>query len=176
MQIRALRPEDDRATFRSGDPDLDRFFLKFAGQNQFRHHIGTTYVVVDNGFILAFVTVAPGKVEIERLPISVRRKLPRYPLPVLRLARLAVDQSVHGQGLGTRLLRFVLDLALDMSDDYGCVGVLVDAKPDAADFYSRYGFIPLEGLEGVSESRPRPVPMFLSMRAISRARSKARRT
>ncbi len=42
MEIRPLREADDRTTFHSGEPDLDRFFVKYAGQNQFRHHIGTT--------------------------------------------------------------------------------------------------------------------------------------
>ena len=47
MEVRALRATDDRTTFRSGDPDLDRFLAKYAAQNQFRHHIGTTYVAVE---------------------------------------------------------------------------------------------------------------------------------
>jgi len=40
MQIRALSESDDRSRFRSGDPDLDRFLQRFAGQNQFRHYVG----------------------------------------------------------------------------------------------------------------------------------------
>ncbi len=40
MEVRALREQDHRTAFTSGDADLDRFFLKYAGQNQFRHHIG----------------------------------------------------------------------------------------------------------------------------------------
>src|SRR5437016_1866241 len=126
MQIRALREADDRSRFRSGDPDLDRFLQRFAGQNQFRHYVGVTYVAVEEDGVLGFATVAPGHVEIEGLPAAERNKLPRYPLPVLRLARLAVDRSVQGQGLGGRLLRFVLQLAGRMADDYGCVGVVVD--------------------------------------------------
>jgi predicted N-acetyltransferase YhbS len=125
IELRALRESDDRSQFRSGDPDLDRFFQRFAGQ--------------------------------------------RYPLPVLRLARLAVDQSAQGQGLGAQLLRLVFQLALRMANDYGCVGVIVDAKPDAVDFYARYGFIPLGAVEGQSDARPQPTPMFLSIRALKDA-------
>jgi len=169
MQIRALGAADDRSRFRSGDPDLDRFLQKFAAQNQFRHYVGVTYVAVDEQSVLGFATVAPGHVEIERLPVADRNKLPRYPLPVLRLARLAVDRSVQGQGLGTRLLRFVLQLAERMADEYGCSGVVVDAKPGAAEFYARYGFTPVEAVLGISEARPRPKPMFLAMRAIKAA-------
>ena len=43
-----------------------------------------------------------------------------------------------------------------MANDYGCVGVVVDAKPDAADFYAKYGFIQVDTLEGQSDARPRP--------------------
>jgi hypothetical protein len=89
IEIRTLRPGDDRTAFRSGDPDLDRFFHQFAGQNQFRHHLGVTYVAVDDARVLGFATVAAAQLEIDDLPLAVRRKLPRYPLPVLRLARLA---------------------------------------------------------------------------------------
>jgi GNAT superfamily N-acetyltransferase len=170
IEIRALRADDDRTSFRSGDADLDRFFHQFAGQHQFRQHVGVTYVAVEDRTILGFATVAAAHVEIDDLPVAVRRKLPRYPLPVLRLARLAVEQSAQGQGLGLHLLRFVLRLALQMADAYGCVGVIVDAKPDAEAFYTKYGFVAVEAVEGRSDARPSPTPMSLSIRAIRDAR------
>ena len=170
LTIRTLREDDDRSQFQSGDADLDRFFQKFAGQNQFKHYVGVTYVAVAAGAVLAFVTVATGHVEIEGLPAPARKKLPRYPLPVLRLARLAADRSAQGQGLGSQLLRFVLQLAMRMAQDYGCVGVVVDAKPGAAGFYEKYGFIPVDAVEGQSDARPQALPMFLSMRAIKAGR------
>lgn len=169
MELRALRPEDDRTAFRSGDDALDRFFREFAGQNQFRHHIGATYVAVDAGRVLAFLTVAPGEIEFESIPATMRRKLPHYPLPILRLARLAVDASAQGQGLGAALLRYALELALRLSADFGCAGVVADAKPGAVAFYAKYGFIPFEALEGQSAARPIPTPMFLPLRAIRSA-------
>lgn len=171
MEIRPLHEGDDRSQFQSGDSDLDRFFQKFAGQNQFRHYLGVSYVAVADRRILGFATIAPGHVAIEDLPAASRKSLPRYPLPVLRLARLAVEQSAQGQGIGAGLLRFVLQLAVRMANDYGCVGVVVDAKPGAAAFYARYGFVPVEATEGESAVRPRPTPMFLSTRAIQRALS-----
>lgn len=169
MQIRALREADERSAFRCGDPDLDRFFLRFAAQNQFRHYVGVTYVAVEDARILGFATVAPGHVEIEGLPAAARKALPRYPLPVLRLARLAVDETVQGQGLGAQLLRFVLGLAVRMSAEFGCVGVVVDAKRGAVDFYARHGFIALDAVHGQSDARPRPTAMFLAMRAMREA-------
>jgi predicted N-acetyltransferase YhbS len=168
MEIRALHEGDDRARFRC-DADLDRFFHRFAGQNPFKHHLGVTYVALEGERILGYATVAPGDVEIDSLPAAARKRLPRYPLPVLRLARLAVDGSVKGQGLGTELLRFVLRLAARMAGTYGCAGVVVDAKPGAESFNGRYGFIPVEAVEGQADARPLQTPMFLSMRAIKAA-------
>ncbi len=169
MEIRALRATDDRSTFESGSPALDRFLRSYAGQNQFRHHVGVTYVAVDGREIHGYVSVSPAHVEIDALPTAVRKKLPRYPLPVLRLARLAVARSVQRQGVGRQLLRFVLSLAGRMADELGCVGVVVDAKPDAIPFYGRFGFVPLEALEGQADERPQPIPMFLATRAIRAA-------
>jgi GNAT superfamily N-acetyltransferase len=162
MEVRALRESDERSGFRCGNDSLDRFFRSFAGQNQFRHHLGVTYVAAEGERILGFATVAPGHLEIDALPAAARRKLPRYPLPILRLGRLAVDLSVQGRGLGTRLLRFVLELALEMDGKYGCAGVVVDAKPESVAFYARFGFIALDALEGLSDARPRPTPLYLA--------------
>jgi GNAT superfamily N-acetyltransferase len=173
VEIRRLRPSDDRSRFRSGDPDLDRFLRTYAGQNQFRHHLGVTYVAVEEGDVLGYLTVAPGGIEIDDLPASVRKGLPRYPLPVLRLARLAVDSRARGHRLGEQLLRFALGLAATMAQDYGCLGVAVDAKPGSEAFYSRYGFQTMDLVEGLSESRPRPTPMFLPTSAIVAATTPA---
>ncbi len=169
MEIRPLRPSDDRSAFRSGDEALDRFFHRYAGQNQFRHYIGVTYVAVDAGRILGFATVAPRHVEIEELPARIQRKLPRYPLPVLGLARLAVDESARGMRLGSELLRFVLMLASKMADVVGCAGVVVDAKPGAVEFYAKYGFASFEPLEGQAEARPQATAMWLPIQAVKKA-------
>ena len=170
MEIRALRPSDDRSSFQSGDEALDRFFHRYAGQNQFRHYLGVTYVAVDGGRILGFATVAPRHVDIEELPERTRKKLPRYPIPVLGLAKLAVDESARSMGLGSQLLRFVLEVAAKVADDVGCAGVVVDAKPGAVDFYAKYGFTPFEALEGQAEARPRPTTMWLPIQAIKGAK------
>lgn len=168
VEIRRLLPEDDRATFESGDLDLDRFFRRFAGQNQFRHHIGTTYVAVEDGALLGFATVTASELLGAQLPAARRKKLPKYPLPVLRLARLAVSRTAQGRGVGSELLRAVFVLAHRMADDYGCVGVVVDAKEGAVTFYERLGFFLLEVERGQLGDRPEPRPMFLELGAIPR--------
>jgi GNAT superfamily N-acetyltransferase len=124
------------------------------------------YCRTGKGRVLGFATVAAAHVEIDEVPLAVRSKLPHCPLPVLRLARLAVDQSAQRQGLGLQLSRFVLRLALQMAGDYGCVEVIVDAKPDAEASYAKYGFVPVDAVEGRSDARPASTPMLLSIRAI----------
>lgn len=169
MEIRALLESDDRSGFDSGDMELDRFFRRFAGQNQFRHQIGVTYVAVQDDRVVGFATVSPGSLEIENIPLVDRKTLPRYPVPILRLARLAVDRTAQGKGVGAELLRFVLGLAVRLGKDFGCSGVLVDAKTGAVAFCEKYGFIRTELLEGASAGRPRPVTLFLALRKIQRA-------
>ncbi len=161
-----LRPEDDRSQFRSGDLELDRFFVRFAGQNQFRHHIGATYVAVDECRVVGFATVAPGQVEVAALPEANRSKFPRYPLPVLRLARLAVDVGAQGKGLGSLLLVTVFELAHEMARTAGCVGVVVDAKAEAVSFYARLGLRPMDVRAGALDDHPEPTAMFLHLTAI----------
>ena len=163
--VRRLTPEDDRTSFRSGNVELDRFFQRYAGQNQFRHHIGTTYVAMrDDGLLAGFATVAASEISATALPEGKGKRLPQYPLPVLRLARLAVDERMNGRGVGGILLRAVLALAETMAVDIGCVGVVVDSKPEAVGFYARLGFVALAAEAGELGDRPAPQPMFLPPR------------
>ncbi len=67
MDVRRLAPADDRRAFRSGNVELDRFFQRYAGENQFTHPIGVTYVAAEDR-IVGFVTLAAASVEIERSP------------------------------------------------------------------------------------------------------------
>ena len=160
ITVRLLAVKDDRTAFVCGDENLDRFFRRFAGQNQFKHHIGVTYVATNGAAICGFVTVSPASIEIEDLPSKTLKKLPHYPLPVLRLARLATSIEARSEGVGLLLLRFALQLARDMSATLGCVGVLVDAKAEAVPFYERYGFEAIDALQGESNARPVPQLMF----------------
>ncbi len=163
FKVRRLEADDDRSEFCSGNVDIDRFFVRYAGQNQFRHHLGTTYVASDDaGAIAGFATVSPSEIAPEAMPSPKRKRLPKYPLPVLRLARLGVDERVKGQGIGSLLLRSVLVLAQRMAEEFGCVGVVVDAKPYAVPFYEKLGFVRIEVAAGELGDRPQPVAMFVA--------------
>lgn len=63
VEIRPLRPADDRRAFRSGNEELDLYFRRYAGQNQLRHHIGVSHVAVRGDRILGFVTVSSGSLD-----------------------------------------------------------------------------------------------------------------
>ena len=103
------------------------------------------------------------------MPEPKRKRLPGYPLPVLRIARLAVDGAAKGQGVGSLLLRAVLGLGQKMSEELGCVGVVVDAKPEAVSFYEKLGFTRLELVAGELGDRPQPVALFLAIGELPRA-------
>ena len=166
VEIRALQTGDDRRSFRSGDEALDLFFHRYAGQNQFRHHVGVTYVAVEDDDIVGFVTVSPATLDADVLPSG--RRMPPYPVPVLRIARLAVSEASQGRGLGKALLRFGMELAERMRDEVGCVGVLVDAKPDAVPFYARFGFETITLVEGSPRRVPATTSMYLPLGAVPR--------
>jgi GNAT superfamily N-acetyltransferase len=167
IEIRPLDRDDDRSGFSCGQPDLDRFLGHYAGQNQFKLHLAVTYVALVDGSIVGFATVSASSLERASVPSRrLRKRLPAYPLPVLRLARLGVDSRVQGEGIGRALLRHVLALAAEQRDRLGCVGVAIDAKPEVVSYYREFGFVPVEGVrEGMLHGEP--VPMLLSVDTIA---------
>ncbi len=170
MDIRLLREDDDRSSFSCGDADLDRFFRNYAAHNQYVIHVGVTYVAVEGKSILGFATVSPGGVSIEGTGLAkVLADMPRYPLPILRLARLGVDTRRQKRGVGTALLASTFDLALQMSTTMGCVGVLVDAKPEAIAYYRRFGFMDVHSVSGQSRGASGLTMLFLPIDEIRNA-------
>ncbi len=169
IELRPLVPADDRSGFSCGQPDIDRFFEHYAGQNQFKLRLAVTYVAVVEGSIVGFATVTASSLERASVPSArLRKRLPGYPLPVLRLARVGVDTRAQGLGIGKALLRHVLALSVEQRDRIGCVGVVTDAKPEAVTFYQGLGFEPVAGVrEGLLHGAP--LPMFLAIDTIAAA-------
>jgi predicted N-acetyltransferase YhbS len=149
--VRLLQPSDDRSGFSCGDSEYDDYLRKYAGQNDFRHHVGRTLVVVDDERVVGYATFALGEVAVDALPDEFARRLPRYPMPVLRMARLAVDQRHQGAGLGRMLVSRVLALGLQLREEFGCVAVVVDVLRTREAFYAELGFERAEVVQG----RPR---------------------
>ena len=116
IEIRALTKEDYRKDFSCGNYELDIFFQKFASQNQFKHYIGSTYVALLNHKIVAFATISASSIRVEKLPIQYIKKLPNYPLPVLRISRFAVDTTYQNKGIAKSLLKFILKLSIEQKN------------------------------------------------------------
>jgi GNAT superfamily N-acetyltransferase len=109
-------------------------------------------------------------VERESLPAAIAGKLPRYPVPVVLIGRLAVDERARRQRVGERLLLDAHDRALAIAAQGGAVGVIVDAKDaNAVGFYEHYGYEALEDSEAASVSEW-PRRMFLPMQTLRLAR------
>src|SRR4051794_23005090 len=99
-QVEPLEKAHERAEFTCGRSLLDNFLRTLVSQYE-KRRLGRTYVLVRSGEkrVLGYYTLASSAVSFENLPAEATRKLPRHPVPVILLARLAVDQSVQGQGL-----------------------------------------------------------------------------
>lgn len=139
MKILPLASHHNRAAFDCGKEELNEF-LRFRASQYTRQDVGRTYVAVatdEDLHILGYYTVAVSSVPFENIPSN----LPRHPVPVLHLGRLATDVSAQGQGVGKTLLFHALRLATQMSDMAGIYAVEVVALDDEAQgFYEKYDF------------------------------------
>jgi GNAT superfamily N-acetyltransferase len=144
-RIERLEKTHQRAEFRCGRAPLDDSLRMRASQYE-KRNLGRTYVAVRPGEkrVYGYCTLASGSVSFQNLPDDAARKLPPHPVPAILLARLAVDESVQGQGLGYALLVYALKRCLDMAAILGVYAVEVDAIDQQAEmFYRKHGFIPL---------------------------------
>lgn len=104
-RIELLNDRHERGAFSSGKAPLDAFLRTQAGQYD-RKGIGRTYIAVRPQLskALGYYTLAASAVAFADLPKVIVKKLPKHPVPSILLGRLAVDNSVRGQGLGSTLL------------------------------------------------------------------------
>lgn len=140
-----LSREHDRTSFSCGVAALDTFLRSSARQNA-DAGISATIVAVRPGTraISGYFTLRMGQVTFDVLPQEERRRLPRYPVPVVHLARLAVDARERGKGLGEALLMEALARSLRATREVPALAVEVVAKDAAAAaFYAKYGFTKL---------------------------------
>lgn len=137
-----LRREFDRNCFDCGSPVLNDYLKKYALQNQTKH-ASRTYVATRGNRIVGYYSLAFGSVALEEAPQSVKSGLPRHPIPVILLARLAVNASEQGRGLGAALLKDALLRTVQASEIAGLRAMLVHAKDESAKrFYQKFGFEP----------------------------------
>lgn len=160
LAVSGLALHHDRNDFDCGEPALNHFLQRLARQ-QAQRDFNRTYVACRAGEsrIQGYYAVSSASINFEHWPANLR--LPRYPAPVARIGRLAVDARSQSQGVGAALLNHAMAVAESLAQQIGLYAVVVDAKNESAvAFYARYGFqrFPDQGLS-----------LFLTMDVIRRA-------
>jgi GNAT superfamily N-acetyltransferase len=162
VAIRVLDAQADRANFDCGVPLLNEWLQHQAGQAQ-RKRLASVWIAVSPAQpnrVLGYYSLAPWQIAFEGCPESLRKRLPRYPVHVSLIARLAVDREHQGKGLGGVLLADALKRTWLASEAVPVQAVLVHAKDDrAAQFYRNHGFIPFPH---------EPHHLYLPMQSVSR--------
>ncbi len=136
----ALR--DARSRFDCGTPALNRYLAETASQHEARN-IARIFCGETDGTLSGYYALTNANVDVSALPPEVikKYKLPTHQLPVVRLARLAVDSRFQGLGLGQVLLIDAMSKVIRVAALSGCMGLTVDAKDArAAAFYLQFGF------------------------------------
>ncbi|MEY4580414.1 MAG: hypothetical protein RL701_5117 [Pseudomonadota bacterium] len=143
-----IEPGDAKSGFTCGEHSLDDYFVRYAVPND-ATGIGRAYVLRRNPGddpalppVLGFYTLSMANAESAQVSKVLEKRLPKYPMPVALIGRLAIDSRAQRRGLGEALLMDALRRVVDASNMLGCTGVIVDAKDeDAEQFYAKYDFV-----------------------------------
>lgn len=147
-RTRPIGPADPSSGFRSGTRPLDDYFQRHALPND-QGDVGRAYVLdastedIAAGLpaVLGFYTLSMASVASQDVASVLAKRLPRYPMPVALIGRLAIDERARGRRLAETLLLDALARAVEASRLIACLGVIVDAKDAAAEgFYAKYDF------------------------------------
>ncbi len=141
MLVLPLNNKHDRKGFDCGDAHLNGWLKQTARQHK-EKGISSTFVSVTDETsveILGFYAISLAELLSANLPEHYRKRLPTK-LPVFRLGRLATALSHRGKGIGEFMLFDAIDRATRITSEVGGVGLVVDAKPTAVEFYQTYGF------------------------------------
>lgn len=163
-----IRPFDnsvDTTSFSCGQPPLNEYIRRYASQDVKRNVARVLIATPEHNAkqLAGFFTLSAGSVSCSDLPASLAKTLPRYPVPVALIGRLAVATNYQGKGLGSILLADACQKVINASTTLAVVGIVVDAKDlTAASFYRHFGFAPLLG-----QAARLLLPMTALMRGIS---------
>ena len=139
--LERLDKHHDVTTFRSGSEVLDGWLHRHALAAQ-RMDSARTFIATQSGRIVGYFSLTMGSVLRAEAPAKLVRGMPAYPVGMVLLARLAVDQSQQGKGLGAMLLAEALRKAVAAGEVAAARLIVVDAVDQkAAAFYRRYGFV-----------------------------------
>jgi GNAT superfamily N-acetyltransferase len=142
METKPLDKSHDRSSFDCGVQPLNDYLKKYALQNQ-KKDTARTYVVTNEKCVVGYYTLVFGSISSEESTPEVSAGLGKYPIPIILLARLAIDNGEKAKGVGKFLLRDALLRALGASEIAGLRAFLVHAKDASAKaFYEKFGFQP----------------------------------
>jgi GNAT superfamily N-acetyltransferase len=141
-RVEKLRRDHPVEGFDCGREELNRYLQLYAWQNQ-QAGAAQTYVGVAGEAIIGYHTLAVGQVTLEDSPERLKKGLAKHPVPIMLLARLAIDHRWQGQGVGKALLREAMQRTLQAADIAGIRAFAVHAKDEEARrFYEHFDFIP----------------------------------
>ena len=142
-KVEAISDHHDVSRFDCGGHEsLNDWLKRFALTNQ-RNESARTYVVHRSGIVVGYYSISAGSVSVEEAPTRISKGLARHPIPVILLARLAVDKDEKGAGLGKALLKDALVRIAHAADIVGARAVLVHAIDEQArKFYLHFGLEP----------------------------------
>jgi len=161
LVVRKLDDAADRTAFACGVDALDDWIRHQAGQAQ-RKRLASVWIATPEdrpAEMVGYYSLAPMQIAFEDAPPSLRKKLPRYPITVSLIARLAIDLRWQRQGMGGVLVVDALARSLRASEAVPTQAVVVHAKDDAAAvYYKSFGFQPFPA---------RPLDLFLPMASVA---------
>lgn len=145
--------------FDCGVEDLNLYFRRFAKKND-KLGIGRTYVLLKEAKVVGYYTVSMGQIEYQSLPQPSQKGIPKYPIPIVLIGKLAIDTKFQDQGLEKYLLMDILERSIRVSNEIAIFAIIVDAKNEKAkEFYARYGFVQLQN---------RPFSLILPMNTVKK--------
>jgi len=144
LSIEKLRREHEVEAFDCGEEALNRYLIRHALANQLAGSSQTYVAIQDGTVVVGFYTLTVGQVEYGDVPERLVKGKPRYPVPVMILARLAVARTTRGRRLGAGLLRDAMLRTVQAADIAGIRAFVTHAKNEQARaFYQHFDFVPL---------------------------------
>lgn len=140
--VEKIRAEHDTENFDCGKAELNRFLSRFAFVSH-RAHTAQTYVVCRGKRVVGYYSLTVGQISHSNAPARISQGIANYPIPLMILARLAIDKTEQGRGLGAALLKDALIRSVKAADITGIRALFVHAKDEQAiAFYEHFNFRP----------------------------------